>query len=150
MIANAVAGRPLPVYGDGGNIRDWLFVEDHCRALDAVVRRGTPGRTYNVGGRSEMTNLEVVHTLCDLVDELRPPDSATSRRELVTFVTDRPGHDRRYAIDADRIEGELGWRPAVSFAEGLRRTVEWYLEHADWCREVTADRYDGARLGLGS
>jgi len=150
MIANAVAGRPLPVYGDGGNIRDWLFVEDHCRALDAVVRRGTPGRTYNVGGRSEMTNLEVVHTLCDLVDELRPSGSATSRRELVTFVTDRPGHDRRYAIDADRIEGELGWRPAVSFAEGLRRTVEWYLEHADWCREVTADRYDGARLGLGS
>ncbi len=149
MIANAAAGRPLPVYGDGGNVRDWLFVEDHCRALDAVVRRGVPGRTYNVGGRSEMTNLEVVHTLCDLVDELQPSDSSHSRRELVVFVTDRPGHDRRYAIDAGRIEREIGWRPAVSFAEGLRRTVAWYLEHSDWCREVTADRYDGARLGLG-
>jgi dTDP-glucose 4,6-dehydratase len=148
MIANAVAGRPLPVYGDGGNVRDWLFVEDHCRALHAVVRRGEPGRTYNVGGCSEMTNLEVVHLLCDLVDEMRPTESIRSRRELITFVTDRPGHDRRYAIDAGRIERELGWRPAVSFAEGLRHTVAWYLDHADWCREVTAERYDGARLGL--
>ena len=148
MIANAVAGRQLPVYGDGGNVRDWLFVEDHCRALDAVVRHGEVGRTYNVGGRSEMTNLEVVHTLCDLVDELRPSGSDRSRRGLVSFVTDRPGHDRRYAIDAGRIERELGWSPAVSFADGLRRTVAWYLDHDDWCQEVTADRYAGTRLGL--
>ncbi len=150
MIRNALAGRPLPVYGDGGNVRDWLFVEDHCRAVDAVVRRGAVGRTYNVGGRNEVRNLEVVHAVCDLVDELRPRSDGSSRRDLVRFVADRPGHDRRYAIDAGRIERELGWTPALSFTEGLRRTVEWYLENAGWCERVTRDRYDGSRLGLGS
>ena len=150
MITNAVADRPLPVYGDGGNVRDWLYVADHCTAVERVIRHGRAGRTYNVGGRSERTNLEVVHLLCDIVDELRPRAGAGSRRDLVTFVTDRPGHDRRYAIDSRRIEQELGWRPGHSFEQGLRQTVAWYLEHRDWCDEVTRDRYDGRRLGLGT
>lgn len=148
MIRNALAGRPLPVYGDGGNVRDWLFVQDHCRAVDAVVRRGAVGRTYNVGGRNEVRNLDVVHAVCDLVDELRPRPDGTRRRDLVSFVADRPGHDRRYAIDAGRIERELGWTPESTFAEGLRTTVRWYLEHDAWCDEVTRNRYDGGRLGL--
>ncbi len=150
MIGNAVAGKPLPVYGDGGNVRDWLYVADHCAAVDRVVRHGRAGRTYNVGGRTERTNLEVVHLLCDIVDELQPRADRSSRRDLVTFVTDRPGHDRRYAIDSRRIEQELGWRPGNSFEQGLRQTVDWYLEHRDWCKEVTRDRYDGRRLGLGT
>jgi len=149
MIANAMAGKPLPVYGDGSNVRDWLFVTDHCRAIDRVVREGRPGRTYNVGGRTERTNLEIVRAICDLVDELVPGAEAGSRRELVTFVADRPGHDQRYAIDASRIESELGWTPDHTLEEGLRRTVEWYLDHQAWCEEVTGDRYDGGRLGLG-
>jgi dTDP-glucose 4,6-dehydratase len=149
MIANARTGKPLPVYGDGGNVRDWLYVGDHCQALDRIVRHGQNGRTYNVGGRSERTNLEVVHLVCDLLDELEPRPGSGSRRELVTFVTDRPGHDRRYAIDADRIERELDWRPRHSFEQGLRETVIWYLENGSWCEEVTKDRYGGERLGLG-
>lgn len=150
MISNAVADRPLPVYGDGSNVRDWLYVEDHCRAIDLVVRRGRIGRTYNIGGHNEMTNLEVVHAICDLVDELTPRADRSSRRDLVSFVADRPGHDQRYAIDASRISAELGWTPAHDFASGLRTTVEWYLEHREWCEEVTSDRYDGSRLGLGT
>jgi len=148
IIANAAANRQLPVYGDGSNIRDWLFVEDHCRAIDLVVRRGEAGRTYNVGGNNEMTNLEVVHAICDLVDEFVPRLDGSSRRDLVSFVTDRPGHDQRYAIDASRIESELGWTPGHDFSDGLRTTVEWYLANQAWCDEVTQDRYDGARLGL--
>jgi len=146
MILNALAGKPLPVYGEGANVRDWLHVEDHCRALDLVVRHGRPGRTYNIGGRNERTNLEVVHALCDILDELRP--GSGSRRDLIEFVTDRPGHDLRYAIDADRVSSELGWRPAYDFREGLRATVEWYLDNQEWCEEVMRDRYDGSRLGL--
>jgi dTDP-glucose 4,6-dehydratase len=148
MIGNALADRPLPVYGDGANIRDWLYVVDHCHAIDRVVRRGRPGRTYNVGGRAERTNLEIVHAICDLVDELVPRDDGTSRRDLVTFVADRPGHDRRYAIDSSRIETELGWIPGHTLDEGLRMTVEWYLANQSWCDEVTRDRYSGERLGL--
>jgi len=148
IIANAVANRPLPVYGDGSNIRDWLYVEDHCRAIDLIVRRGRDGRTYNIGGHNEKTNLEVVHAICDLVDELVPRDDGSSRRDLVGFVTDRPGHDQRYAIDASRIETELGWTPDHDFDGGLRATVEWYLANQGWCDEVTADRYAGERLGL--
>ena len=150
MILNALAGKPLPVYGTGANVRDWLHVEDHCRALEVIVRRGRPGRTYNVGGVCERTNLEVVHTLCDIVDELRPADDSRPRRELVQFVVDRPGHDLRYAIDARRIISELGWRPTYDFETGLRATVRWYLEHQDWCKEVLRDRYDGSRLGLNT
>ncbi len=149
MVANALAGRPLPVYGSGANVRDWLHVEDHCRALELVVRAGVPGRTYNVGGGAERSNLGVVHAICDLVDELRPRGDGTSRR-LVRFVADRPGHDLRYAIDAGRIRTELGWSPRFSFEEGLRATVRWYLDHGDWCAEVTRGRYDGGRLGLGT
>ncbi|MCU0302975.1 MAG: dTDP-glucose 4,6-dehydratase [Thermoanaerobaculales bacterium] len=148
MIRNALADRPLPVYGDGGNVRDWLYVADHCRAIDLIVRRGTPGRTYNVGGHNELTNLDVVRAICDLVDELAPRSDRSSRRDLVTFVTDRPGHDRRYAIDASLIASELGWAPDHDFASGLRATVEWYLANVAWCDEVTADRYAGERLGL--
>jgi dTDP-glucose 4,6-dehydratase len=148
MIGNALAEKPLPVYGDGSNIRDWLYVTDHCRAIERVVRRGAIGRTYNIGGRTERTNLEIVHAICDLVDELSPRDDGSSRRDLVTFVTDRPGHDRRYAIDATRIESELGWTPDHDLERGLRATVKWYLANRDWCGEVTRDRYDGGRLGL--
>jgi dTDP-glucose 4,6-dehydratase len=148
IIANTVANRSLPVYGDGSNVRDWLFVTDHCSAIDLIVRRGETGRTYNVGGHNEKTNLEVVHAICDLVDELVPRADGSSRRNLVTFVADRPGHDQRYAIDASRIEDELGWTPDHDFEGGLRTTVEWYLANQAWCDEVTADRYDGSRLGL--
>jgi dTDP-glucose 4,6-dehydratase len=150
MIRNALNDLPLPVYGDGSNVRDWLYVEDHCRAIDLVVRRGEIGRTYNIGGHNERTNLEIVQAICDLVDELLPRPDGSSRRDLVTFVTDRPGHDQRYAIDASRIEAELGWTPAHDLAGGLRSTVEWYLANQAWCDEVTQDRYAGQRLGLGT
>jgi len=150
MILNALAGKPLPVYGKGANIRDWLHVEDHCRALDLVVRNGQPGRTYNIGGNNERTNLQVVHALCDILDELRPQAEGDPRRQLIEFVADRPGHDLRYAIDADRIASELGWKPAYDFDAGLRATVLWYLENEAWCEEVMKDRYDGSRLGLNT
>ena len=150
MILNAYAGKKLPVYGEGANVRDWLHVEDHCSALDLVVRRGRPGRTYNIGGHNERTNLEVVHGVCDLLDELRPPAAGGSRRELLEFVTDRPGHDLRYAIDADRIASELGWKPAHDFDAGLRATIQWYLDNQDWCEEVMREQYDGERLGLNT
>ncbi len=148
MILSALAGKKLPVYGKGANIRDWLHVEDHCCALNLVVHRGQPGRTYNIGGHNERTNLEVVHGLCDILDELRPLAGGESRRGLVEFVADRPGHDLRYAIDADRIASELGWKPAYDFDSGLRATIQWYLENQDWCEEVMKDQYDGSRLGL--
>ena len=148
MILNAVSGKELPVYGEGANVRDWLHVEDHCRALAVIVHDGAPGRTYNIGGNSEQTNLEVVHTLCDLVDEIRPSSGGGSRRDQIQFVTDRPGHDLRYAIDADRIKSELGWEPSHTFEGGLRATVQWYLANQEWCKEVMRDQYDGGRLGL--
>ncbi len=146
MIRNATALEKLPVYGDGSNVRDWLYVIDHCTAIDAVVRGGRLGQTYNVGGHNEVRNIDVVELLCDLVDEMRPADRP--RRELITFVADRPGHDQRYAIDASRMSDELDWRPAKTFAEGLRESVAWYLQNQSWCDEVTRDQYDGQRLGL--
>ena len=146
MIINALEGKPLPVYGKGENVRDWLFVEDHAAALIEVATRGTEGRSYNVGGRSERTNLDVVHAICDLMDELAP--SSTSRRELVSFVRDRPGHDLRYAIDASRIESELGWVPRQTFESGLRQTVKWYLENRSWWEAIRQGTYTGERLGL--
>lgn len=140
MILRALAGEPLPVYGDGLNVRDWLFVHDHCAAVREVLARGRIGETYNVGGCNEMRNIDVVHAICDLLDELRPRAQG-SYREQIRFVTDRPGHDRRYAIDAGKMAGELGWQPAETFATGLRKTVRWYLDNAEWVREVTSGEY---------
>ncbi len=140
MILNARDSKPLPVYGDGQNVRDWLYVDDHCEAIATVLRSGRPGETYNVGGWNEKPNLEIVHMICDLVDEFTPRQTG-SRRDLITFVKDRPGHDRRYAIDARKIERELGWRPKATFETGLRQTVRWYLENEAWVRDVTSGAY---------
>jgi dTDP-glucose 4,6-dehydratase len=140
VIHNALAGRPLPIYGDGSNVRDWLYVGDHCSAVRAVLAGGEPGRVYNVGGWNEKTNLEVVHTLCGLLDEMRP-DPAGPHRRLITYVTDRPGHDRRYAIDARRIAAELGWTPAQTFETGIRETVRWYLDHPQWVADIVSGDY---------
>jgi dTDP-glucose 4,6-dehydratase len=141
MILNALEGKSLPVYGDGQNVRDWLFVDDHCSAIRTVLERGKLGETYNVGGNSERNNLHVVETICDLVDELRPDAKIGPRRKLIKFVTDRPGHDRRYAIDARKIARELQWQPSVKFEQGLRNTVEWYLNHAAWVENVRSGGY---------
>jgi dTDP-glucose 4,6-dehydratase len=140
MMANALAGKPLPVYGDGQNVRDWLYVGDHCSAIREVLARGTPGETYNVGGWNEKRNLEVVHTLCDLLDAARPKQTG-SYRDQITYVKDRPGHDRRYAIDARKLERELGWKPAEAFESGLAKTVNWYLDHQAWVDEVVSGDY---------
>ncbi len=148
MILNALEGKPLPIYGNGGNVRDWLFVEDHCRAIWHVVNHGQPGEMYNVGGNSEKTNLEVVDTLCALLDELVPDSPHRPHAQLKTFVADRPGHDWRYAIDASKLRDQLGWQPRETFESGMRRTVQWYLGHRAWCAAVKADAYAGQRLGL--
>ena len=140
MIVNALAGKPLPVYGDGLQVRDWLYVADHCSAIRAVLAGGRLGETYNIGGWNEQTNHQIVHTVCALLDELRPSASGPYTR-LITHVTDRPGHDRRYAIDARKIERELGWRPAETFETGIRKTVMWYLAHADWVADVQSGAY---------
>ena len=142
MIVNALEGKPLPVYGDGRNVRDWLYVTDHCRAVWTTIEKGEKGRTYNIGGRNEMPNIRVVETVCDLVDELAPPlGNGKPRRSLVTFVKDRPGHDRRYAIDCTRIENELGWTPQESFETGIRKTVQWYLDNPQWVDTVRSGEY---------
>ena len=138
MIHNALNGKSLPVYGDGRNVRDWIYVRDHCAAVATVLERGTPGETYNIGGNSERTNLDVVHTLCDLLAELQP---GLDYRALVTFVRDRPGHDRRYAIDSRKICDELGWTPSETFASGMRKTVEWYIANQRWVENVTSGEY---------
>lgn len=141
MILNALEGKPLPVYGDGGNVRDWLYVEDHCVAIRAVLERGRPGETYNIGGNSERTNIDVVTSICDLLDEMSPHAALGSRRSLITFVKDRPGHDHRYAIDAQKVASELGWQPSEEFESGLRRTVRWYLNHMDWIESLRTGSY---------
>ncbi len=141
MILNALEGKPLPIYGDGKNVRDWLFVEDHCAAIRRVLESGRPGETYNVGGNSERANIDVVTTICDLVDEMRPQAGVAPRRELITYVQDRPGHDKRYAIDASKITRELGWKPAAEFEGGLRKTVRWYLENDEWVNHVRTGAY---------
>ncbi len=140
IIANALAGKPLPIYGDGLNVRDWLYVGDHCAAIREVLARGRAGETYNVGGWNEMPNVDIVRTLCALLDELKP-DAAGSYARLITYVTDRPGHDRRYAIDARKIERELGWRPRETFESGIRKTVAWYLGHQEWVARVQSGAY---------
>ncbi|HDZ20110.1 MAG TPA: dTDP-glucose 4,6-dehydratase [Phycisphaerae bacterium] len=148
MMCNALLETPLPVYGDGKNVRDWLHVEDHCRALDLIVRRGEPGRSYNIGGNNEWRNIDVVELLCDLLQKARPPKQVKHYRELITFVPDRPGHDRRYAIDAERIRSELGWTPAWQFEDGLAQTLRWYLDNQHWLDRISREKYDGRRLGL--
>ena len=141
MIVNALAGKSLPVYGDGMQVRDWLYVKDHCSAIRRVLEAGTPGETYNVGGWNEKPNIEIVNMVCSLLDELRPRADGQSYRTQITYVKDRPGHDRRYAIDARKIERELGWKPAETFDTGIRKTVQWYLEHADWVASVQTGAY---------
>jgi dTDP-glucose 4,6-dehydratase len=158
MLLNALEGEPLPIYGDGGNVRDWLHVEDHCEGIWLALERGRPGGRYNIGGGNERTNLELVDLLCGLLEELRPAREnaalrargASSYAALKSFVPDRPGHDRRYAIDAAKIRRELGWAPRYELASGLRHTVRWYLEHGDWCRAIQSERYQRQRLGLGA
>ncbi len=149
MILNALEGKPLPIYGDGGNIRDWLYVVDHCAAIWRVLQSGKPGEVYNVGGNCELTNLQVVDALCNIMDELFPDSAHVPHNGLKIFVKDRPGHDLRYAIDAGKLKRELGWEPQATFETGLRETVLWYLDHLEWCREVAAESYQGERLGTG-
>ncbi|EIC30736.1 MULTISPECIES: dTDP-glucose 4,6-dehydratase [Methylomicrobium] len=141
VIHHALAGKPLPIYGDGRQIRDWLYVKDHCSAIRRVLAAGKAGETYNIGGWNEKANLDVVHALCDILDELRPRSDGRPYRTQITFVKDRPGHDRRYAIDATKLERELGWKPAETFESGIRKTVQWYLDNPDWVRNVTSGAY---------
>lgn len=141
VIHNALAGKALPIYGDGQQVRDWLYVSDHCSAIRRVLEAGALGETYNVGGRNEKANLDVVHTLCDILDQESPRADGRSYREQIAFVTDRPGHDRRYAIDARKLERELGWKPKETFETGIRKTVRWYLEHQDWVNDITSGAY---------
>jgi dTDP-glucose 4,6-dehydratase len=141
VILNALEGRQLPVYGDGKNVRDWLYVGDHCAAIRLVLREGRAGETYNVGGNSERANIDVVKLICDLVDEMHPNPDIGARRKLIAFVKDRPGHDRRYAIDASKLTRELGWKPAEEFESGLRKTVRWYLDHSSWVENVRTGAY---------
>jgi dTDP-glucose 4,6-dehydratase len=147
VVLNALDGKQLPVYGKGANVRDWLFVDDHARALELVMTRGEVGESYNVGGRAERTNLQVVETICDVLDRKRPLESGGSRRDLITFVADRPGHDRRYAIDPSRIENDLGWRAEESFESGIEKTIDWYLNNEWWWRPIREQKYAGGRLG---
>jgi len=147
MILNALSEQKLPIYGDGMNIRDWLYVEDHCEAIIQVVEKGRLGETYNIGGNCEKPNIEIIDTLCLILDRLRPRTNGESYSELKHFVTDRPGHDRRYAIDSSKIEQELGWKPNVSFSSGLEKTIHWYLENRQWCDDITNNTYQRERLG---
>jgi dTDP-glucose 4,6-dehydratase len=148
MINNALNGQSLPIYGDGKQVRDWLFVEDHCKAILEVLGKGEIGQVYNIGGHNEKANLEVVHTLCEILDELVPDSKFRPHKNLIQYVTDRPGHDRRYAIDASKIQNQLGWKPQESFETGLRKTVLWYLDNKDWVSRVMSGAYQGERLGL--
>lgn len=147
MILSALVGKPLPVYGDGMQVRDWLYVEDHCRAILTVLANGNPGETYNIGGHNEMPNIRIVEKICALLGELRPRADGKAYTEQITYVTDRPGHDRRYAIDAAKIGRELGWLPQETFDTGIRKTVKWYLNNPDWCERVTSGKYRQERLG---
>ncbi len=149
-ILNALAGKPLPIYGDGQNVRDWLYVEDHCRAIDLVLNKGVPGETYNVGGNAERNNLWLVNQLCAILDELLPTSPNCPHNQLIQFVTDRPGHDRRYAIDFTKLHTQLGWEPQENIDSGLRRTVQWYIDNQAWCQTVTADNYQQQRLGVAA
>lgn len=148
MILNCMEHKPLPVYGQGLNVRDWLFVTDHCEAITCVIKNGATGETYNIGGNNEIRNIDIVHTLCKLLDELRPSAKLKSYKELITFVQDRPGHDLRYAIDAGKIQHELKWSPKESFETGIRKTILWYLTHEEWWKNIQSKKYQQQRLGL--
>jgi len=147
MIFSALEGKALPIYGDGGNIRDWLYVEDHCKAIRQVLRKGKPGETYNIGGHNEKTNLEVVKTICTILDDIRPKSSGTYAGQI-SFVEDRPGHDKRYAIDTGKIKRELGWVPEETFDGGIRKTVDWYLQNSAWVENILSGGYRLERIGL--
>lgn len=147
MIGKARRGEKLPVYGDGSNVRDWLYVEDHCRGLALALARGTPGEVYNIGGKNELKNLDVVRCIIEIVNDLLPDGETRGAGDLITFVTDRPGHDRRYAIDCSKIERELGWQPKETFETGFRKTIEWYFDNDDWCANIANGSYQGQRLG---
>jgi dTDP-glucose 4,6-dehydratase len=149
MILNCLEHKPLPVYGQGLNVRDWLYVRDHCDAINCIIKKGTPGQTYNIGGHNEMKNIDIVTSICRLLDELRPSDTLASYTDLITYVADRPGHDLRYAIDASKIQRELNWLPKETFESGIRKTVVWYLEHQDWWKDIQSHKYQQQRLGLG-
>jgi len=149
LIHNALAGKELPVYGDGRNVRDWLYVEDHCNALYTVMTEGIPGETYNIGGNCEKQNIEIVKEVCSVLDDLRPKQDGTGYSSQITFVKDRPGHDRRYAIDASKIRNELGWQPKETFETGLRKTILWYLDNPQWVMNIISGKYQCQRLGLG-
>jgi len=149
MILNCLAHKPLPVYGKGLNVRDWLYVKDHCEAIIHIVRHAQPGHTYNIGGHNEMRNIDIVHTICELLDELRPPEQLKSYKDLITYVKDRPGHDLRYAIDASKIQQDLGWTPRETFKTGIRKTVIWYLDNLPWWQNIQNHSYQQQRLGLG-
>ena len=148
MILNCLAEKPLPVYGSGNNIRDWLYVDDHCKAIEKVLIHGQPGDTYNIGGKTEKTNLEIVKTICEIVDSLIPPKSVSSRQELITYVTDRPGHDFRYAMDISKIESKLSWKPEETFTSGLKKTIDWYISNNGWIQEIQKKKYQQERLGV--
>jgi len=150
MTLNALDGKPLPIYGDGGNVRDWLYVVDHCQAILRVLEAGTPGQVYNVGGNFECTNLQIVDALCSIMDDFFPDSPNLPHQKLKAFVTDRPGHDKRYAIDSSKLKRELDWEPRVTLESGLRDTVRWYLDNLDWCAAVTEGKYGRERLGTAS
>jgi dTDP-glucose 4,6-dehydratase len=147
-IINAILGKPVPIYGDGQNIRDWLFVEDHCRAIELVLNSGIPGESYNVGGAAARTNIWLVNKLCEILDELLPNSSHRPHNQLIVYVADRPGHDRRYAINFSKLQQKLGWQPQEDIESGLRKTVRWYLDNQSWCQQVSANKYDFERLGV--
>lgn len=149
MILNCLAHKPLPIYGKGLNVRDWLFVTDHCEAINIIIQKGKIGETYNIGGHNEMKNIDIVTTICEILDEMEPSNKLKSYTDLITFVQDRPGHDLRYAIDATKIEKELGWNPAETFATGIRKTVAWYLENKQWWQNIQNNKYRQERLGIG-
>ena len=149
MILNCLAHKPLPVYGKGLNVRDWLFVTDHCEAINIIIRKGKFGETYNIGGHNEMKNIDIVTTICKILDELEPSPTLNSYTELITYVKDRPGHDLRYAIDAGKIEKDLRWKPAETFETGIRKTISWYLENREWWQNIQNNNYRQERLGLG-
>ena len=148
MIANCVDEKPLPVYGEGLNVRDWLFVEDHCDAIYKVLQHGKIGDTYNIGGHNEIRNIDIVNTICSILDELKPRSNHQSYSELIVYVTDRPGHDFRYAIDASKIKNDLGWTPKETFETGIQKTIQWYLNHGDWWRKIQDGTYNQERLGI--